>query len=269
MAVIHELIRAKVRNLRVVSAPNGLAIDQLIGAGCVAELEFYFLGFMTQNGFAMMHRFRDAAEQGTIQVKESMGYAICMALRAGAYGIPFMPLPDFRGSDLLSIRNDYQIMQSPYDPNNTVITVPALRPDVLILHAHAADSRGNIFLDEPWTTFTLTTAQACEKVVVTVEDIIESDTLDPSCITIPHFLIDAISQVPYGAAPTALNHRYEVDQAHISVYLEKAKTAEGFDQYRDEYIISCSNHAAFMQKTGFPPPWKPYDGEDSLREGDR
>ncbi|MFX1402954.1 MAG: CoA transferase subunit A [Promethearchaeota archaeon] len=269
MAVIHELIRAKVRNLRVVSAPNGLAIDQLIGAGCIAELEFYFLGFMTQDGFATMHRFRDATEQGSIQVKESMGYAICMALRAGAYGIPFIPLPDFRGSDLLSIRNDYQIMQSPYDPNNTVITVPALRPDVLILHAHAADSRGNVFLDEPWTAFTLTTAQACRKVVVTVEDILEPDTLDPSRIAIPHFLVDAISQVPYGAAPTALNHRYEVDKAHISVYLEKAKTVEGFDQYRDEYIIACSDHAAFIQKTGFPPPWKFRDNEGALREGDR
>jgi glutaconate CoA-transferase subunit A len=258
MAAVHELIRANVRNLRVVSAPNGLAIDQLIGAGCISELEFYFLGFMTQNGFATMRRFRDAVEEGSIHVKESMGYAICMGLRAGAFGIPFIPLPDFRGSDLLSIREDYRIMQSPYNPNDTVIAVPALHPDVLILHAHAADAKGNIFLDEPWTAFTLTTAQACDKVVVTVEEIVEPDTLDPSRITIPHFLVDAIAQVPYGAAPTALNRRYEVYTAHISKYQEKAKTAKGFDQYVNEYINSCSDHAAFVQKAGLPPPWK-YD----------
>jgi glutaconate CoA-transferase subunit A len=256
MAVVHELIRSKVRNLRVVSAPNGIAIDQLIGAGCVSELEFYFLGFMTQNGFATMRRFRSAVERGTLRVKESMGYAICMGIRAGAFGIPFIPLPDFRGSDLLSIRDDYHIMQSPYNPDDTVITVPALRPNALILHAHSADAKGNVFLDEPWTTFTLTTAQACERVVVTVEEIIEEEAMDPSRITLPHFLVDAIAQVPNGAAPTALNRRYEVDSTHMNVYLEKAKTDEGFDQYLHEYIHSCSDHAGFIEKAGIPPPWR-------------
>ena len=94
MAAVNELIRAQRRNLKLVSAPNGLAIDQLIGAGCVAEVEFYFLGFTTKQGFASMHRFREAVEANTIQAKESMGYAIAMALRAGAFGIPFIPIPD-------------------------------------------------------------------------------------------------------------------------------------------------------------------------------
>ena len=124
---------------------NGLAVDQLIGAGSVAELEFYFLGFMTEQGFASMRRFRSAAEKGAIQVKESMGYAICMGLRASAFGIPFIPLPDFRGSDLLTIREEYQSIASPYNPEENVILVPALRPDVLLLHAHSADKAGNIF----------------------------------------------------------------------------------------------------------------------------
>jgi glutaconate CoA-transferase subunit A len=256
MAAVHEIIRAELRDLRVVSAPNGLAIDQLIGAGAIRELEFYFLGFMTQNGFATMHRFRNAAEKGLIRVKESMGYAICMALRAGAYGIPFIPLPDFRGSDLLSIRRDYRIMQSPYDKTDTVITVPALRPDVLLLHAHAADSKGNVYLDEPWTNFTLTTAQACRKVLVTVEEILESEPFEPNQITIPHFLVDSIALVPYGAAPTALNQRYEVDASHINLYQIKAKTDEGFLEYLQEFIRDCATHTRFLEKVGLPPTWR-------------
>lgn len=255
MAAVHEIIRAQLRELRVVSAPNGLAIDQLVGAGAVAELEFYFLGFMTQNGFATMRRFREASEAGTLKVKESMGYAICMALRAGAFGIPFIPLPDFRGSDLLSIRQDYQVMHSPYDSQETVIAVPALRPDVLLLHAHLADEKGNIILKEPWTNFTLTTAQACNKVLVTVEEVADSELFEPQSVTLPHFLVDAIAHVPYGAAPTALNHRYEIASTHIQLYQDKAQTQEGFDEYLHEYIRSCSDHSSFLDKAGMPPPW--------------
>lgn len=256
MAAIHEIIRAQAKKLRIVSAPNSIGVDQLIGAGLVSELEFYFLGVMTKNGFSTMRRFREAAESGTIHVKESMGYAICMALRAGAYGIPFIPLPDFRGSDLLSSREDYHILPSPYNSTETVITVPALCPDVLLLHAHRADTKGNVVLDEPWTAFTLTTAQACKKVLVTVEEIVEVDTLNPKQITIPHFLVDAIAHVPYGAAPTALNQKYEIDMTHFTYYQDMAQTKEQFAQYLQTYVLDCSDHAAFLEKVGLPPPWK-------------
>ncbi|MFX0167917.1 MAG: CoA transferase subunit A [Candidatus Hodarchaeota archaeon] len=253
IAAVHEIIRAQRRELRIVSAPNGLAVDQLIGAGTVAEVEFYFLGFMTKNGFATMRRFRSAAEAGSIRVKESMGYAICMALRAGAYGIPYIPLPDFRGSDLIKDRADYKVITSPYNDEETVITVPALRPDVLLLHAHTADEKGNVRLDEPWPYFTLTTAQACRHVIVTIEEIVK--TLPAQHTTLPHFLVDAIAHVPYGAAPTALNHRYEVNATHIALYQEAATTAAGFDQYLQDYIIGCSNHEAFLKKAGYPLAW--------------
>ncbi|MFX1565817.1 MAG: CoA transferase subunit A, partial [Promethearchaeota archaeon] len=203
-----------------------------------------------------MRRFREAAERGTIRVKESMGYAICMALRAGAYGIPFIPLPDFRGSDLLSIREDYRILPSPYDSTETVITVPALCPDVLLLHAHMADTKGNIVLDEPWPSFTLTTAQACKRVLVTVEEIVEPGTFSPRAITIPHFLVDAIAHVPYGATPTALNRRYEINITHMTYYQEQAQTKEQFTQYMQTYIMECPDHTAFLEKIGLPPSWK-------------
>jgi glutaconate CoA-transferase subunit A len=256
MAAVHQIIRSKRRNLRIVSAPNGLAVDQLIGARAVDEVEFYFLGFMTKNGFATMRRFRSAAEAGFIQVKESMGYAICMALRAGAYGIPYIPLPDFRGSDVLGIREDYKVMPSPYNPEETVVTVPALCPDILLLHAHTADERGNVRLDEPWPYFTLTTAQACRQVLVTVEEIVKAGTIPARAVTIPHFLVDAIARIPYGAAPTALHRRYEMDTNHITLYQHAAQTQDGFDQYLQEYILDCPSHEAFLEKTGHPPAWK-------------
>jgi glutaconate CoA-transferase subunit A len=256
MAAVHEIIRAQRRKLRLISAPNGLAVDQLIGAGCVEEIEFYFLGFMTNKGFQTMRRFRSAVENRTIQAKESMGYAICMALRAGAYGIPFIPIPDFRGSDLIEVREDYRIMPSPYNSDEVTVIVPALQPDVLLLHAHTADDHGNVALDEPWPIFTLTTAQACQKVLVTVEQVVPTGTLDPHRITIPHFLVDAVVEVPLGAAPTALNKRYEVDDAHIALYQRYAETAEGFNHYLKEYILGCTNHAAFIEKIGQPQAWQ-------------
>lgn len=255
MAAVHQMIRAKRRKLKLICAPNGIAVDQLVGAGCVKEIEFYFLGFMTKTGFASMRRFRAAVEQGRLEAKESMGYAICMGLRAGAYGIPFIPLPDFRGSDLLKIRKDYLTMQSPYDVDETVILVPALHPDVLILHAHSADEKGNVVLDEPWPIFTLTTAQACKRVLVTVEEIVEANSLTPERITIPHFLVDAISLVPYGATPTALHRRYEIHAEHIELYQQSAQTQRGFDEYSTRFILECKTHEDFLQRAGLPQPW--------------
>jgi glutaconate CoA-transferase subunit A len=227
----------------------------LIGAGCVEEVEFYFLGFITNKGFQMMRRFRSAVEAGEIKAKESMGYAVCMALRAGAYGIPFIPLPDFRGSDLINVREDYKIMPSPYNSDKITIIIPALQPDVLLLHAHTADELGNVLLDEPWPVFTLTTAQACQKVLVTVEEVVEPGTLDSSRITIPHFLVDAVVPVPFGAAPTALYKRYEVDSDHITLYQQSATTTDGFAQYLDEFVIGCTTHEAFIDKIGQPQSW--------------
>jgi glutaconate CoA-transferase subunit A len=146
-------------------------------------------------------------------------------------------------------------MNSPYHPEESVITVPALQPDVLLLHAHAADTRGNVVLNEPWTNFTLTTAQACQRVLVTVEEIVPFGSLKASDITIPHFLVDAIAQVSYGAAPTALNRCYEVDFTHIAEYQKAAQTPDDFHQYLRQYILGCDSHGAFLKKTGFPPPW--------------
>ncbi|MDO8055318.1 MAG: CoA-transferase, partial [Candidatus Hermodarchaeota archaeon] len=184
------------------------------------------------------------------------GYAICMALRAGAFGIPYIPLPDFRGSDVLRIRDDYKVMTSPYNPDETVITVPALRPEVLLLHAHTADELGNIQLIEPWPYFTLTTAQACHRVLVTVEEIVEPGAISAKDITIPHFLVDAVAHVPYGAAPTALHRRYEVDATQISVYQQAAQTQPGFNQYLQEFILACPSHDAFLKKTSYPHTWR-------------
>ncbi|MFX1563714.1 MAG: CoA-transferase [Promethearchaeota archaeon] len=271
MAAVHEVIRAKRRNLRLVSAPNSLAIDQLVGSSCVEEVEFYFLGHMTNQGFATMRRFREASEKGIIRVKESMGYSICMALRAGAYGIPFIPIPDFRGSDLLKVRKDYRISTSPYNPDETVILVPALNPDVLLLHSHTADTRGNVVLDEPWPIFTLTIAQACRHVLVTVEEIVEPGSLKPNQITIPHFLVDAVSLVPYGATPTAMNKMYEANFPHIELYQEAAKTSEGFTQYLNEFVTGTSTHKEFLAKSGPAPMWGPQlkQQEVSNRNSDR
>ncbi len=255
MAIIHEIIRQGQKDLRIVSAPNGIAVDQLVGAGCVEEVEFYFLGLMTQQGFATMRQIRTAVETGLVRIKESMGYAICMALRAGAFGIPFIPLPDFRGSDLLKVRDDYKILVSPYNSQDTVVLVPALRPDLLVLHAHKADTRGNVVLEEPWPDFTLTTAQACHQVIVTVEEIVEERIFNPREITIPHFLVNAIALTPFGAAPTALNHYYETNQNHIAIYQQAAQTEEGFQSYLQEYILAPKTHAGFLKKAGFPPDW--------------
>ena len=94
-----------------------------------------------------------------------------------------------------------------------------------------------------------------EEPKVVSEEIVEEGSLQPNQITIPHFLVDAVAHTPYGAVPTALNHRYEIDASHIDIYQDAAKTQEGFDWYLEEYILGCSNHEEFVEKVGLPPSW--------------
>lgn len=144
MAVTRELIRRGACDLHLVCVPtSGLQADLLIGAGCVAMIE---TSAVTLGELGVGPRFAAAVRAGTVTVRDATCPAIYAALQAGIKGIPFIPLRGLIGSDVLSKRDDWKVIDNPFAHDDPIVLLPAIRPDVALLHAAKADRHGNVYI---------------------------------------------------------------------------------------------------------------------------
>lgn len=235
MAAVRVLIRRGARDLHLLTVPQaGFQADMLIGAGCVASLETAAIT-LGEHGFAP--RFTNAVESGQIVLRDATCPAIHAGLQATEKGVPFMPLRGILGSDLLTHRDDWQILDNPFSKGDAIVVLPAIRPDVALFHAPRADRHGNVWIGVRRELMLM--AHAATHTLVTVEEVGDNDLLTDEAYaagTIPALYVSAIAEVPNGAWPVGLAGRYPADAAHLAEYARLAKTAAGFQQYLDEHI---------------------------------
>jgi glutaconate CoA-transferase subunit A len=182
-------------------------------------------------------RFTAAVKAGTIAMKDATCPAIYAALQAAEKGIPFMPLRGLIGSDLLTHRPEWRVIDNPFGNDDPVVLLPAIKPDVALFHAARADPQGNVWIGRQRDLSTL--AHAATKTIVTVERIVEGNLLDDPTLaagTLPGFYVEAVAIAPRGAWPLPLPDHYAADAAHLVEYARLAATAEGFDKYLDTYV---------------------------------
>src|SRR5215510_2761055 len=142
----HEILRQKKRDLHLIRMTPDLIYDQLIGAGCARTLTFSWGG---NPGVGSLHRLRDAVENDwprPLEIDEHSHAAMAVAYRAGAARLPFGMLRGYIGTDLPGKNSSIRHVTCPYT-GEEIATVPALNPDVTILHAQRADRRGNVAID--------------------------------------------------------------------------------------------------------------------------
>lgn len=235
MAATRAMIRRGVKGLHLVALPtSSLQADMLIGAGCIATLE---TSAVSLGELGLAPRFTEAVKTGAIVMKDATCPALYAALEATEKGIPFMPLRGIIGSDLLAYRSEWRIIDNPFGNNDPIVLLPAIRPDVALLHAPMADKAGNVWIGVQRDLVTL--AHAAAKTVVTVEEVYDGNLLDDPVLaasTLPGFYVDAIAMAPKGAWPLPLPDRYAADVAHLTEYARLADTADGFAQYLAEYV---------------------------------
>jgi glutaconate CoA-transferase, subunit A len=235
MAATRALIRRGVKRLHLVTLPtSSLQADLLIGAGCVATLE---TSAVSLGEFGPAPRFTAAVVAGAINMRDATCPALHAQLQATEKGVPFMPLRGLIGSDVLAHRPDWKTVDNPFGNDDPIVLLPALKPDVALFHAAAADRAGNVFVGIQRELITL--AHAAQKTVVTVEEIYDGDLLrDPvrAAGTLPGFYVEAIAVEPRGAWPLPLPDHYGFDTAHLQEYAQLAATPEGFAQYLDRYV---------------------------------
>ena len=253
MAALRELIRQDTGNLTVVGSAHGIDIDLLCGAGLVAVSGESYVGF--EQDFGMAPNYRRACESGQVQVADSCCYTLVQQLRAAISGIPFMPIRSVQGSSFMKLHAEYKTMTCPYTGDELVL-VPALQPDIAILHAQFADRHGNLHIEGPPVADILS-AKAAKKVIATVEKIVSSEELTRKGVTIPYFYVTAISEVAYGAHPTSCYPFYAYDREHTALYYDAARVSpETFhDAYLQPYVYNPASHEDYITTIG---------GEDRL-----
>jgi glutaconate CoA-transferase subunit A len=235
MAATRALIRRGVKELHLVALPtSSLQADLLIGAGCIETLE---TSAVSLGEFGPAPRFSAAATSSAIKIKDATCPALHAGLQASEKGVPFMPLRGLIGSDILKYRADWKIIDSPFGSHDPIVLLPAIRPDVALLHAPMADHFGNVWIGRQRELATM--AHAAAKTVVTVEKIYDGNLLDDPTLaagTLPGFYVESISIAERGAWPLGLPDFYTADAEHLALYARMAATEAGFTEYLDKYV---------------------------------
>jgi glutaconate CoA-transferase, subunit A len=233
MEAVRALMRRGVRNLHLVSVPQGgFQVDMLIGAGCVTRIE---AAAVTLGEYGLAPRFTAAIKAGSIEMRDATCPAIHAGLQAAEKGVPFMPLRGIIGTDLLNVRPDWRVIDNPLveeGRRDPIVILPAIRPDFALFHALKADVHGNVWVGVQREL--ITTAHASKTTLVTVERIEETDFLrDPELAagTLPGLYVTAIAEARNGAWPVGLDNAYPPDTAALAHYAAAAASAEGFARW--------------------------------------
>jgi glutaconate CoA-transferase, subunit A len=230
MAATAALLDAGIRDLKLICVPiSGLQADLLIGAGAVSSLETSAVSLGEAGGAP---RFTAGVKSGAFTLRDSTCPAIFAGLLAAQKGVPFMPIAGVIGSDLLAVRPDWKVIDSPVGEARKVVVVPAISPDVALFHAPEADRAGNVRIGRHRELADL--AYAARRTLVTVERIVERNLLeseDSAAGVLPSLYIDTIAVAARGAWPLALWDEYPADEAEIARYAAMARNDEGFRAY--------------------------------------
>jgi glutaconate CoA-transferase subunit A len=235
MAVTRELIRRGVRGLHLICVPTGgLQADLLIGAGCVSTLE---TSAVTLGEYGTGPRFAEAVRSGGLRMLDATCPAVYAALQASQKGIPFIPLRGLIGTDVLRARSDWKVIDNPFGRDDPIVLLPAIRPDVALFHAAAADLHGNVFIGREREVLIM--SQASKQTLVTVEALLDADFLADDATaagTLPSIYVSGVAVAKEGARPLGYLDRYDTDEASLSEYAKQARTREGFDRFLERWL---------------------------------
>jgi glutaconate CoA-transferase subunit A len=192
---------------------------------------------------------RRYVEPGRATLEEWSHLALGLRYRAGAMGLPFLPTLTMLGSDLHENRSTRE-MTCPFT-NERLCLVPALFPDVALVHVHRADRFGNAQIDG-YSHMDGDIVRAAQTVIVTAEEIVEPEAIeaDGAQTLFPHFAVDAVVEVPYGSYPHECYGRYDADFAHFDDYVTLTKDDEGITAYLRDYVFAVSDHQEFLAHFG-------------------
>lgn len=243
----HEIIRQGKKNLTLARATPDLIYDQMVAAGCAKKVIFSYMG---NPGVGSLRIVRSALEQGKLEWEEYSHFGMITRLQAGASGLPFLPMNQTGATDLENANSNIKRIADPFGGKD-VIVVPALNPDVAIVHVQRADTNGNSHL---WGIIgeQKEAAFAAKKVILTAEEIVDESIIrsDPNRTMIPGIVVSAVCHVPFACHPSYAQGYYDRDNEFYLAWDKISESAESVKQYLDEWVYGVKDREAYWEKLG-------------------
>jgi len=233
----HEIVRQGRRRLTLVRMTPDIIYDQLIGMGAAEKLVFSWGG---NPGVGSLHRMRDAVENGWPQplaIEEHSHAALANAYEAGAANLPFAVFRGYRGNDLPKVNANIKSVACPFT-GEALAAVPAIRPDVAVIHAQKADRNGNVLI-EGIVGVQKQAVLAAKRSIVTVEEVVDDFAgVHPNACILPAWVVGAIAVVPGGAHPSYAQGYYMRDNAYYIAWDAISRERESFLAWMKENVLA-------------------------------
>ncbi len=244
-AAAHEIIRQERKDLTLIRMTPDLIYDQMIGMGCADKLIFSWGG---NPGVGSLHRFRDAVENGwpqPLEIEEHSHAGMASRYVAGASNLPFAVLRGYVGTDLPKVTDTIAPITCPFT-GEELMAVPALRPDVAVVHAQQADRSGNVAL---WGIVGIQREAilSARRSIVTVEEVVDELAPHPHQIVLPSVAVDAIAVVPGGAYPSYAHDYYPRDNAFYEAWDPIGRDRETFSGWMERHVLGTEDFAEHLE----------------------
>ncbi len=240
MSIMREIVRQKKRDLWLAAKFSLLDTLLLTIGGCVSKVDVGFAG--------VGRAYFRAMETKKVKAVDWTNGTLALRHLAGAMGVPFLPTRALLGSETFE-RSGAKIVEDPFT-HKPICLVPAIHPDVALIHANESDALGNARIFGP-SVSPFETAAASRRVIVSAEKIVKTPVVrrDPGRTTIPFYMVDAVVVASFGSHPGTVPGNYRPDQQHISELLA-AETEDAASTYLEKYVFSVDSHREYLDKIG-------------------
>jgi len=271
-AVLHEIVRQRKQDLGFAghTATHDfqiLAAGNLTGRGrLLARVDIAYVVGLEARGLSP--HARRVMESGEVEICEWSNYALAVRLRAAASGVPFLPLRTMFGTDTFR-RSAARVMTCPFT-GETLVAVPALYPDVAVIHVHEADRFGNARI-RGITVADLDLARAAKTLIITCERLISTDEIrrEPDRTSIPFYCVDAVCEVPFGSFPGNMPYEYYSDEEHLRSWLRAERNEADYREFLDRHLLNVAEFHEYLSICGGLERLRQLRAQEFLLAGER
>jgi glutaconate CoA-transferase subunit A len=238
MALARAIARSNLRDITLISGYGGPEVGLLAATGKIRKLVF---AFVSLDHYPLEPHFRAARQNGAFEILELDEGMFHYGLRAAAMKLPFLPTRVGIGTDIIRQAGfEFKMVKSPYDDGEEFVAMPAIAPDVALIHAHRSDQRGNILTMSFDPFFDELLVRASGRCFATVEKIVPTDELNMRengrYNLVERSLITGVAEAPFGAHPTSAAPDYQIDLKHLKTYIDSAASQEAWSGYKAEFV---------------------------------
>lgn len=246
----HEIIRQGIKDLTAIRLTPDLVYDQMIEAGCVKKMVFSWAGNPGVGSLHALRRRSEAKSATRIELEEYSHFGMVARLLAGSAGLPFWTLNNYGGSDLPNSQPNIKSVKCPYT-GQEFATVPALHPDVAVVHCQRADREGNA---QVWGLMgsQKEVAFASKKVIIVAEEIVDTAVIrrDPNRTLIPGIIVSHVVHEPWGCHPSYVQGHYDRDNDFYVKWDDISRETATYQAYLDEFVRGCPDRKTYMKRLG-------------------